>query len=188
MKPRTFVALAALLAASVLGALPADAQITSVTVRVDGLSCPFCAYGLEKRIKMVQGTKAPVINVEEGTVTLTPVGDASVDFDGLREAVKKAGFTPREISVEGVGRVAAIDMRPTLVAESGQPLFLLAPNDVLASLQESDQVVIFRGTLAPRQSRPESASTPPQTSDDDEAPLRTLVLLSASPRGKGDVN
>ena len=152
------------------------AQITTVTVRVDGLSCPFCAYSLEKKIKDVEGTKEPVINVEEGVVTLTPTGDAPVDFDGLREAVRKAGFTPREIGVEGVGRVATIDKRATLVAENGQQLFLLAPNDVLASLQiDAEHVVTFSGTLVPRE-------------DDGEAPLRTLALLSAAPREKGDVN
>ena len=176
MKPRTVIMVAAFLATTVFAALPAGAQITSVTVRVDGLSCPFCAFSLEKKIKAVAGTKEPVINIEEGVVTLTPAGDASVDFDGLREAVKKAGFTPREIGVEGVGRVTTIDERPTLVAEDGQQLFLLAPNDVLASLQtDAAHIVTFSGTLAPRE-------------NDDDAPLRTLALLSAAPREEGDVN
>ena len=58
---------AAFLATSVFAASPVGAQITRVTVRVDGLSCPFCAYSLEKKIKAVEGTKEPVINVEEGT-------------------------------------------------------------------------------------------------------------------------
>lgn len=176
MKRRTLILLAAFLATTVLVALPAAAQITTVTVRVDGLSCPFCAYSLEKKIKAVEGTKEPVINVEEAVVTLTPTGDASIDFDGLREAVRKAGFTPREIGVEGVGRVTTIDGRPTLVAEDGQQLFLLAPNDVLASLQtDAAHIVTFSGTLAPRET-------------DDNALLRTLTLLSAAPREKGDVN
>ena len=176
MKRGIVVIQALLLAATLSVPSPVLAQITTVTIRVDGLSCPFCAYGLEKKIKAVAGTKEPVINVERGVVTLTPVGDVSIDFDGLREAVKKAGFTPREISVEGVGRVATIDERPTLVADDGQQLFLLAPNDVLASLQtDAEQIVTFSGTLVPRK-------------NDDDPPLRTLALLSAVPRERGDAN
>lgn len=176
MKRHTLVTLFAFLAATTLPALPARTQITAVTVRVDGLSCPFCAYGLEKKIKAVSGTKEPVINVQEGVVTLIPTGDVSIDFDGLREAVRKAGFTPREIGVEGIGRVATIDEQPTLVAEDGKRLFLLATNDVLASLQtDTEDIVVFSGTLAPRE-------------NDDDAPLRTLSLLSAVLRKTGDLD
>ena len=176
MKRQTLIMIAAFFATTALAVLPARTQITTVTVRVDGLSCPFCAYGLEKKIRSVPGTKEPVINVEEGVVTLTPTGDASIDFDGLREAVKKAGFTPREIGVEGIGRVATIDERPTLVTEDGQQLFLLEQNDVLASLQtDPEHLVTFSGTLTPKEK-------------DDDEPLRTLSLLSATQRETGDVN
>lgn len=176
MKRRTLIIVAAFLPIIVWVALPAAAQITSVTVRVDGLSCPFCAYSLEKNIKAVEGTKEPVINVEEGTVTLTPVVDLSVDFDGLRDAVKKAGFTPREIRVEGVGRLATIRGRPALIAEDGQQLFLLMPNDVLAGLQmDAERIVTFSGTVGTRE-------------NDDEATLWTIALLSTAPRAKGDAN
>ncbi len=176
MKRLTLVTWVIFLAATVFTVLPARAQITTVTVRVDGLSCPFCAYGLEKKIKAVPGTKDPVINVEEGIVTLIPTGNASIDFDGLREAVRKAGFTPREIGVKGIGRVTMIDERPTLVAEDGQQLFLLTPNDVLASLQtDAAHLVTFNGTLILKEK------------DDDES-LRTLSLLSAVPRETGDVD
>ena len=176
MGPRTIAIAAACLVAFVLLASPAAARITSVTLRVDGLSCPFCAYSLEKKIKTVAGTKAPVINVDEGLVTLTPVGDVPVDFDGLREAVKKAGFTPRETSVEGVGRVATIDGHAMLVAEDGVQLFLLAANDVAASLDRApDAIVTFSGTVAP-------------LDDGETAALRTLVLLSATPRAGGETD
>lgn len=176
MKRRTLIIVAAFLPIIVWVALPAAAQITSVTVRVDGLSCPFCAYSLEKNIKAMEGTKEPVINVEEGTVTLTPVVDLSVDFDGLRDAVKKAGFTPREIRVAGVGRLATIRGRPALIAEDGQQLFLLMPNDVLAGLQmDAEHIVTFSGTVGTRE-------------NDDEATLWTIALLSTAPRAKGDAN
>ncbi len=35
-----------------------QAQVTSLTVSVDGLACPFCAYGVEKKLKRVEGVKS----------------------------------------------------------------------------------------------------------------------------------
>ena len=87
MKGRTVLTVAILFAITVSVISSATAQITSVTIRVDGLSCPFCAYSLEKKVKGISGAKEPVINVEEGIVTLTPAGDKPIDLDDLREAV-----------------------------------------------------------------------------------------------------
>ena len=176
MTPRAVHLVAAFLAASLFAALPAGAQITSIAIRVDGLACPFCAFSLEKKIRAVEGTKEPVINIEQGVVTLTPLGDVSIDFDDLREAVTNAGFTPRDISVEGIGRLAMIAERPILVAEGGRQLFRLAPNDVLARLQaDAEHIVTFSGTVITRK-------------HDDDTSLWTLTLLSAVPRIQGDVN
>ena len=168
---------AVLFATIVLVMVPvvAPAQITAVSIRVDGLSCPFCAYSLEKKIKAVDGAKDPVINVDQGLVTLTPVDGTPVDFDALREAVKKAGFTPREIRVDGVGRLETINGNATLVAENGQRLFVLAVNDVLGRLDaEQTAIITFSGTVAP------------SAKGDEPSTFRTLTLLSATPRGKGD--
>ena len=35
-------------------------------VQVDGLGCPFCAYGLEKKFKEFKGIKAVKIDIETG--------------------------------------------------------------------------------------------------------------------------
>ncbi|MCZ6677304.1 MAG: hypothetical protein O7E52_08645 [Candidatus Poribacteria bacterium] len=33
------------------------AQLRQIQLRVDGLACPFCAYGLEKNVKALKGVK-----------------------------------------------------------------------------------------------------------------------------------
>jgi len=68
-----------------------------VRVRVDGLSCPFCAYGLEKKLLKIDGVKAVEISVDEGEALLTLVKDAEINEESIRKEIKKAGFTPREI-------------------------------------------------------------------------------------------
>ena len=91
-----FTALAAFLAAPI-GVL---AGPVSVTMRVDGLSCPFCAYGLEKRIKKTEGVKDLKIDIEKGTVTVVYKDKKFFTEKTLRETVKEAGFTPRSMKVE----------------------------------------------------------------------------------------
>jgi mercuric ion binding protein len=80
---------------------PANAQETSTqsaTIQVDGLSCPFCAYGLEKHLKKIDGVKGVEINMKTGKATVALKPGAQVNDATLTEAVKKAGFTARGIT------------------------------------------------------------------------------------------
>ena len=68
-----------------------------VRVRVDGLSCPFCAYGLEKKLLEIEGVKAVKISIDDGEALLTLDKDTEIATETIKKEVKKAGFTPREI-------------------------------------------------------------------------------------------
>jgi len=74
------------------------ADVSSATIQVDGLSCPFCAYGLEKHLKKVKGVEQVEINMKSGNAIVQMKQGAHVDDQALRQAVKKAGFTAREIT------------------------------------------------------------------------------------------
>jgi len=66
-------------------------------IQIDGLSCPFCVYGLEKNLKKVNGGKTVKIDMKTGKATVALKPDVQVDDQTLRKAVKKAGFTARDI-------------------------------------------------------------------------------------------
>jgi len=70
----------------------------TIKVRVDGLSCPFCAYGLEKKLKKMEGVKKIEISVEDAYALLTIEEGKVVSEKVIRENVKDAGFTAREIT------------------------------------------------------------------------------------------
>ena len=70
---------------------------TYIQIRVDGLSCPFCAYGLEKKLKKVDGAANLHIELEAGIVSLDVPADKRPTEESLRKVVTDAGFTPREI-------------------------------------------------------------------------------------------
>jgi len=71
-----------------------------VTARVDGLSCPFCTYGIEKKIKKIKGVEDIRVDIKSGTVTVTYKDEKFFSRKRLNKAVVDAGFTPRSIKVE----------------------------------------------------------------------------------------
>ncbi len=95
------------------------AQVMSATVKVDGMSCPFCTYGVEKRLKKVEGVKSVSIDLKSGIATLTAVEDGSLSLSQIPVAVKKAGFTPGEIKATFLG-VVQKDPKGRFVLESGK--------------------------------------------------------------------
>ena len=68
-----------------------------VRVRVDGLSCPFCAYGLEKKLLEIDGVKSVEISIDDAEALLTLDKEVEIAEETIKKEVKDAGFTPREI-------------------------------------------------------------------------------------------
>jgi len=75
-------------------------QLQKVTLRVDGLACPFCAYGLEKKLKRIDGVKKLDIKINDGLVNMYYKEGAKIDKALITKKVKEAGFTPREITTQ----------------------------------------------------------------------------------------
>tara|TARA_R110000851_G_scaffold3114_3_gene12701 strand:- start:80421 stop:80732 length:312 start_codon:yes stop_codon:yes gene_type:complete len=68
-----------------------------ITIEVDGLACPFCAYGLEKNLKEIDGVENIEINIEKGSVLLTIAERKQISEDLILQKIKDAGFTPGKI-------------------------------------------------------------------------------------------
>ena len=75
---------------------------TKYVIGVDGLSCPFCAYGLEKKLKKVKDVVSVTIDLNEGKVVVVAKAGTTIKQEVLRKAVKEAGFTVS--SLEEVAR------------------------------------------------------------------------------------
>ncbi|MCZ6898964.1 MAG: heavy-metal-associated domain-containing protein, partial [Bacteroidetes bacterium] len=66
-------------------------------IKVDGLSCPFCAYGLEKKLIGIDGVASIKIDIDQGMAILTVSENKSITEEEIRKVVKQAGFTPKKI-------------------------------------------------------------------------------------------
>lgn len=68
-----------------------------IIIRVDGASCPFCAFGLEKKLGQIESVAGVTMDLKGGKATVVLKKGAKVSEQVLRQAVEDAGFTPREI-------------------------------------------------------------------------------------------
>ncbi len=69
----------------------------SVRLKVNGMVCPFCAYGLEKRLGEIASVDAVLIRISDGLVQIRTKQDQELTDEVLEDAVKKSGFTLTEI-------------------------------------------------------------------------------------------
>jgi mercuric ion binding protein len=90
--------LASIFLALILGVAVSRAQEGKPVykVYVDGLSCPFCTYGIEKKFSNVQGVEKIDIDLKTGTTIITMEAGTTLDETTARKTVEAAGFSLRD--------------------------------------------------------------------------------------------
>ena len=68
-----------------------------IQVTILGMSCPFCAYGVQQKLKRLDGVVELEVVLETGLATLTLEEDADISNELLHETVKDAGFEVAKI-------------------------------------------------------------------------------------------
>jgi copper chaperone CopZ len=71
-------------------------------IYVDGMACPFCAYGLEKQIKKTIKAKEFNVSINEGFITIAVPKDKKPSEEELKELIKDAGFKMGKIEYSEV--------------------------------------------------------------------------------------
>jgi len=86
-------------------AIGQDASPATYRLYVDGLACPFCAYGLEKNLATIAGIDGMETDIETGTITITMADATELQRETATQAVADAGFTLRDFEqIEAAGR------------------------------------------------------------------------------------
>ncbi len=114
-----------------MSTLPLNAEIEQATLRVDGLSCPFCAYGLEKKITKIESIKNYDVDMKDGRVFVGFKPDAQIELNAFEKAVKEAGFTLRSISLRVKGKIQQSEEGLILVTERNKEKFLLVESETI---------------------------------------------------------
>jgi copper chaperone CopZ len=76
---------------------PDQTDRTFIKIEVKGLACPYCAYGLEKDLKKVEGIEFIEIELKEGLVYTSVPTDLKPTKEKLKKVVEDSGFTAGEV-------------------------------------------------------------------------------------------
>lgn len=75
-------------------------------LEVDGLACPFCAYGIEKQLNALPGVEEVQTDIGDGAVIVRMQEAGELDESMAEEAVRDAGFTLRSFTLMPSGAEA----------------------------------------------------------------------------------
>ena len=130
--------------------LGATAQTDAFVLRVEGLGCPFCAYGLEKKFTDVKGIDDLAIDIQTGEMTFAVPAATALTLDEADARVTKAGYVAKGISVtrasgetESVGDVATA----------------VAPTDMSADAETRTETFAVRGNCGMCKARIEKVAS-----------------------------
>lgn len=80
---------------------PALSDLMRYELRVDGLACPYCAYGIEKKIKALEGVNKDSLEIKlnKGLVIFEADTDSPLTEQSMKTLINDAGFTLRQYKV-----------------------------------------------------------------------------------------
>ena len=71
---------------------------TQYNLRVDGLACPFCSYGIEKKLINTEGVESVTFDLENGLVIVKVKEGVTLTESMLKQLIYDTGFTLRSVS------------------------------------------------------------------------------------------
>jgi len=113
------------LALVVLCADSVHAEIEGIQLQVDGLSCPFCAIGIDKHLKQQAGLEGIEVHLKQGVTEGKLPPGKGINIGKVRQAVQEAGFTLRGIRLTVTGTVVREGNDFTLISRGDGTRFLL---------------------------------------------------------------
>lgn len=67
-------------------------ETRTIRVKILGMSCPFCAYGAEQKLRRLDGFEELEVELQSGIATLVIEDGADLSNERLRKTVDDAGF------------------------------------------------------------------------------------------------
>ena len=116
------------------GGQTASAEVTEVELYIDGLSCPFCVFNIEKPLKKLGTAGSLRTNYKAGIVRMDIKPGQPVDLAQFRQAVADTGFTLTAIRLTAIGMVAQWEGHPALETRGTGQRFLLFKEETKTTL------------------------------------------------------
>lgn len=79
-----------------LAHLPVQAAANYV-IKIDGMTCKFCAYNVKKRLKKIDGIEQVEVDQDKGLATLQVKAGTVLTDEQLKSLIAEAGYNYRGI-------------------------------------------------------------------------------------------
>ena len=157
------------------------AQLLEADLRVNGMTCPFCAFGIEKKLRAVEGVEEVNVLLDEGEIRLTLATGNSCTVREFEKAVEQAGFELAGLSLAVRGIVTNQSGEAVLEASEAVRFRLLEKTNLRIQPISDTNLQRILGTAT------DSAIVVTGTVDGDHDGIPGLVLegAKASPGGPG---
>ena len=146
------------LTVAVLLPLSPQAELLEAKLQVNGMTCPFCAFGIEKKLRDLEGVKEVEVLLDEGIVHLSFQERNTATVHALQQAIDRSGFRLSGLNLDVRGILQRDDTDPVLYAGENLRFRLLEMNkgrvqpaseDTLKKLQpvSGDGMLVVNGTV-----------------------------------------
>ena len=93
---------------ALLSGLAFPALAETVSVGVNGMVCAFCAQGIDRSFRKVEGVNDVYVNLEKKAVVIWTEGDGTLADEKIKEVIKDAGYTTTGIERGNQSRDAIV--------------------------------------------------------------------------------
>jgi len=70
-----------------------------VDVDIEGMSCKFCAYSVQKNLKKIPGVEQAEVNIETKKAHVVMAEGQQANIEQIKKKISEAGFTPVKVVI-----------------------------------------------------------------------------------------
>ena len=74
----------------------------TIEIDVTGMTCPFCVYGTEKKLRKLEGVEKVEVSLAKKKARIVMKEGRAADINEIKRAITDAGFTAGKASINGV--------------------------------------------------------------------------------------
>ena len=149
------------------------AQVQRIEMRVEGMTCNYCAFGVKKHLGRQSGVQNVEVALLDGKVDITAKEDGHIAPAQLLKATYDSGVTVAQMDMTARGRIVKDSAGNFVFQVEPNQSFAIAPNDLLKKIEPLSIVTIY-GELY---RKPAGEEIP-----DLSVPLK-LVILNVQKKG-----
>jgi len=75
------------------------ASVDQVDVEIEGMTCKFCAYSVQKNLSKLAGVELAEVNIESKKAHIVMAKGHQADIEQIKKKISEAGFTAVKVTV-----------------------------------------------------------------------------------------